>query len=103
MYSRNKSGPRTEPCGTPHKVVSVYLTWSTLSPSSSFEEAPADSQMADNKPPSLKRTKPREYCLIPPKNERRTLLGKDFKITISDAFEKSTEMNSFLDDVPEGS
>lgn len=83
--------------------MSVYLTWSTLSPSSSFKDAPADSQMADYKPLPLKRTKPREYYLILPKNERRTLLGKDFKITISDAFEKCTEMNSFLDDVPEGS
>ena len=26
MYRRNKSSPRTEPCGTPHKVVSVSDT-----------------------------------------------------------------------------
>lgn len=80
--------------------VSVNSTWSTLSPSSSFEEdALADSQMADFKPPPLKRTKPREYSLTPPKNERRTLLGKDFKIAISDAVKKCIEKNSFLDDV----
>lgn len=76
-------------------------TLSTLSPDSSFDEdflSQSQSQSARITPPPLKRTKPREYPLIPPKKERHTILGENFKIPISDAVKKSVADNSFLDD-----
>lgn len=55
--------------------------------------------MAECQPPPLKRTKTREYSLsTEPSKERDRLLGRDFKLPISDVVKKFVAEKTFLDD-----